>query len=90
MNNNERLEQKLDILDMRLDSMDKTLVKQEINLRQHMERSDKLELMIGALEKDLKPVQKHVIIVEGIFKLIGALSMLLGILATVLNILGVI
>lgn len=65
--------EKLDKLDDRLDSMDKTLVKQEVNLKEHMRRT-------ALLEDELKPVKKHVSHVEGAFKLLGALSLIGGLL----------
>lgn len=64
-----RLEAKVDKLDERLDNMDKTLVLQEANLKEHMKRSD-------LLEKKLEPVEKHVHAVNTIFKLIGVVASL--------------
>lgn len=67
---------KLDKLDDRLDSVDKTLVKQEANLGEHMRRT-------ALLEEDLKPIKKHVGHVEGGLKLLGILSLILGILFSI-------
>lgn len=64
-----RLEAKIDKLDDRLDTVDKTLVLQEANLREHMKRSD-------LLEKKLEPVEKHVNAVNTVFKMIGVFASL--------------
>lgn len=66
-NNNDginRLEGKLDRLDERLDGVEKILVLQEANLKEHMKRSDLLEEMLMAFrdntQKELDPIKKHV------------------------------
>ena len=88
--NNSRLYDKLDILDMRLDSMDKSLVKLEVNMTEHMRRTKAAEDNIDLIRKDVAPVQKHVNMVEGAFKFLGVISMGLGILGTILKIFGAI
>ena len=89
-NINMRIFDKLDILDMRLDSMDKTLTKQEIHLQEHIRRTEALENHLEMIKKDIAPVQKHVNMVEGAFKLLGVISMALGIMGSVLKVIGVI
>ena len=64
---------KLNALDESLVSIDKTLVKQEAQLAEHIRRTN-------ALEAKLEPVEAHVNKVNGAFILIGVLSTLLGIL----------
>lgn len=64
---------KLNALDESLVSIDKTLVKQEAQLAEHIRRTN-------ALESKLAPVEAHVNKVNGAFILIGVLSTLLGIL----------
>jgi hypothetical protein len=87
MNLLEQLFNKLDKLDERLDSVDRTLIKQEANLEEHMRRSLANEEAVNLLSQQLKPLNKHVIMVESIFKFVGAISVLLGIVLGVLNIL---
>lgn len=76
---------KLDIqhqeLDKRLDNIEKVMIAQEINLKEHMRRTD-------ILEESIKPIQKHVTMVEGVFKFLGLLSLLIGIVSGVARILG--
>ncbi len=74
MNKLDSIISKLDRLDERLDSVDKTLVKQESSLAEHIRRTE-------LLEEDLKPVKRHIAHVEGAFKLVGALSLVAGLLS---------
>ena len=67
-----RIITKLDKLDDRIDKVDVTLAKQHESLKEHMRRSD-------ALESQMKPVQKHVVMVEGIVKFIGLIGIIIGI-----------
>ena len=64
----------LDKLDEKLDSVDKTLVKQEENLREHMRRTDLLEKQHNDLHDnihdELEPIKSHVQQVKGITKFI--------------------
>lgn len=80
-----RIEEKLDSFkqdaDKRLDNIEKVLILQEANLEKHMERSEHLEILIDRMEEsDLKPLRKHVAMVEGGLKLIGLVGILVGIL----------
>lgn len=70
----ERILDKLDGLDDKLSTVDKTLVLQEANLREHMRRTDLLEEGVNKLNLDLKPLENHVTYVNNIFKFLGALG----------------
>lgn len=59
-------------LDIRMDSVDQTLVKHDMNLQEHMRRT-------AMLEEELKPVRRHVYMVQGV----GAFLGLLAIAATI-------
>lgn len=68
----ERIEAKLDDLVERQGEMNVTLEKQHQSLRDHMRRTQ-------LLENEIKPVKKHVAMVEGALKLVGLISLLVGI-----------
>lgn len=76
-----RIEQKVEKLDDRLDSVDKTLVKQEANLAEHMRRTEILEQQHMHIESELEPVKNHVNQVKGVIKL---LSFILPLIATII------
>lgn len=72
--------QKLEEINKHLQEIDKTLIKQEANLEKHMIRTEQNETMIQIISGDLKPVKKHVTQVEGVFKFLGLVSLVLGII----------
>jgi hypothetical protein len=86
----DRIYDKLDVLDMRLDAIDKTLVRQEATLAEHIRRTESLEKIVEMMREKMEPVQKHVAMVEGSFKFLGIISLSLSIIAAILNIFGVI
>ena len=53
----------------RLNSIDNTLAAQHESLKDHMRRT-------AMLEENMKPIQRHVSMVDGAIKLIGVLSLL--------------
>lgn len=75
---------------MRLDAIDKTLVKQEATLAEHIRRTENLERIIELMQDEAKPVQKHVIMVEGVLKFLGVVSIFLSIIGAILSIFGVV
>jgi len=82
--------------DKRLDNIEKVLIAQEINLETHMKRSDNTEQMLieqrayieDIREKELKPLHKHVNMIEGAFKFLGILGIVISIVGGGAKILG--
>ena len=73
-------------VDSRLDSIEKVLISQEMNLKEHMRRSDNLEALVNLIqEKDLKPLHKHVSQVEGVFKFLGLVALVLTIVSGIMK-----
>lgn len=60
---------KTDNSDERLDAIDKTLVKQELNLAEHMRRSDLLEKKIDFIETEIEPIKVRINRFDGAIKL---------------------
>lgn len=79
-----KIDNKIDKLGERLDSMEKVQIKQEANLGEHMRRTELAEENISILRSDLKidlrPLQKHVSYMEGALKGLGIISMVIGII----------
>lgn len=69
----EQLSQKIDKLDDRLDQIDKILVKQEVNIDSHIQRTRIAEENIQLIRDELKPVKKHVAMVNNTMKVLGVL-----------------
>lgn len=76
---------KVDGLDSRLDSVDKTLVKQEENLKLHMYRTDLNEKATAAIVEELKPIKKHVNFWDAAFKIIGVVFTIAGLAASIIS-----
>lgn len=83
-----RMLDKIDKLDERLDSIDKTLVRQEANLKEHMRRTEQNEIMIQEMIEQIKPIETHVVMVNGVLKFIGFVSLLLGVAVAVKELLA--
>ena len=77
-------------LDSRLDSVEKVLILQEENLKVHMKRSENLEELLDRHKEEyktdqketaneIKPLRTHVNMVEGGLKLLGGISIHVGV-----------
>lgn len=77
--------------DDKLNDIEKVLILQESNLKQHMQRSEHLEKIVDKMEEtDLRPLRKHVAMIEGGMKLVGVIAILVGIAAGVAKVLSLI
>lgn len=74
-----RIENKIDAMGDKISSIDSTLAAQHQSLKYHIKRTD-------LLEKTIVPLQKHVNMVNGIFKLIGILAFLATIVTALIQI----
>lgn len=77
--------------DVRLDNIEKVLIVQEQNLKEHMRRSDHLEDVVETMrEKEITPMRKHINMVEGAFKFLGILGVIVSVIGGILKIVGII
>lgn len=60
----DRLEEKIDRVIEKTSSIDVTLAKQSVILDEHVRRTN-------LLEKKLEPIEKHVILMKGLMKIVG-------------------
>jgi hypothetical protein len=73
--------------DTRLDNIEKVLILQEANLREHIRRTELLEEEQKAIrQKDLEPIKKHVAMMQGAGKFVGLVSIVAGIIAAIYSI----
>lgn len=77
----DRVEEKLDQVITRISSIDVTLAKQHVSLEEHIRRT-------ALLEKQMEPVQRHVNMVSGAFKLVGFISIIVGTVFSIAKLLG--
>ena len=83
MADNKEIKDILEKMDGRLDNMDITLTKQSKDLEYHIKRSDQADEAIKFLDAKIKPLDKHVNMVEGALKLLGLLALVAGIYSAV-------
>lgn len=81
-----KMSSKIDGLDNRLDSVDKTLVKQEANLGEHMRRTQLAEDAIFGIRQDIEPLKKHKAFIEGALKGIGLVATAVSVIAGLIKI----
>lgn len=79
VNQLDRIEKKVDLIDARLDDHEKIQIKQEANLREHMKRSDYLEKHHEILKGSVDPVVSAYTVAWGICKIVLGLSILFGV-----------
>lgn len=78
--------EKLEKIDDRLLCIDKTLVKQEENLQEHMRRTDLAEERLEKLHVEVTPIKSHVEQVKGAAKFISLLTLLTSIASVIYTI----
>lgn len=79
----EEISKKLDRMDERLDNIQTLQAIHTEQLKEHMRRSDLLEKRIEQVDLELKPVEKHVVMVHGVFKFIGILGTIMAIILAI-------
>jgi len=75
-----KIHEKLDIIIDRLNETDKILAVQAEQLAYHIKRSDQLDTALGIIKNDLKPIDRHVFMVQGGIKLIAILASIAAII----------
>jgi hypothetical protein len=58
------------------------------DIAHHIKRTDLAEENLADLRADVRPIKKHVAMIEGAFKLLGVLAVLMGLVTGYLKILG--
>lgn len=86
----QRIYDKLDDMDKRLDSIDRTLAAQHVEIQNHIKRTDIAEQRQNNFEKlMIEVVLKHINQVNGALKLIGILATIVGIFAGIAKVIGI-
>lgn len=72
----DKINDKLDKVSEHIINIDKTLIRQEASLNEHMRRSLANEEAINILKDELKPVTIHVLQMKTVGKIVGGLGVL--------------
>lgn len=74
----------LDRIEKKLDENTRQTLENTLNLREHMRRTDLLEQIVENTSDRIRPIENHVQMMAGAFKLIVILSTIVGLVAGVL------
>jgi hypothetical protein len=81
----QRILDKLDKMDTRLDNVDITLAKQHVTLEEHMRRSLANEEAVQILKEQIEPIKDHVKAVNTILKFAGGVAIVFAALESIKN-----
>lgn len=65
-----------------------TLAGQHVTLQEHTRRSEALEGLLETTREELKPVQKHVALVQGALQFIGLIGVIVGIITGIMSLIS--
>ena len=74
-----------DILDLKV-----TSAKQEENLKEHIRRTEIAEENISILRKEVEPIKQHVSTMNGVLRVIGFASVVVGTIAGLFQIINIV
>jgi hypothetical protein len=86
MNELKKIDEKLEKINDRLGSVDVTLVRQEVNLQEHMRRTELNEIAVEKISQSIIPIYKHINMLEGVLKFFGLLAVLGSIVTAIFKI----
>ena len=84
----ERLHDKVDEVKAEQSEQKVILARQEVHLAEHMKRSDYLEKLYEGLKNQVSALESHKDNVVGVFKFIGGLSVLVGLVVGIAKIIA--
>lgn len=70
----------------KLHSIDLTLALQQKSLDEHIRRTEINEQALATLQANMKPIEKHVIIMDGVLKIAGSLTIIITTVLAILQI----
>jgi hypothetical protein len=76
--NNERLYELLDKIGEDISELKITAAKQEENIKEHIRRTELAEENLEIIRKEIQPLKEHVIAINGVLKIIGVISIIIG------------
>ena len=74
-----KIEDKIDKIQKKMASIDSTLAAQHESLKIHIKRTN-------LLEQKIEPIDKHVTMVNGVLKFLGVVSLIAGLILSILQI----
>jgi hypothetical protein len=75
---NERIYEVLDKMSEDISQLKIVSAKQEENLKEHIRRTELAEENLAMLRSEMQPLKEHVIAINGVLRIIGVLSIIIG------------
>lgn len=75
---NERIYELLDKISEDISELKVTSAKQEENIKEHIRRTELAEENLEIIRKEIQPLKEHVIAINGVLKIIGVISVIIG------------
>ena len=76
--NNERIYELLDKISDDISELKITAAKQEENIKEHIRRTELAEENLEIIRKEIQPLKEHVIAINGVLRIIGVISIIIG------------
>jgi len=76
--NNERIYEVLDKISEDISELKVTSAKQEENIKEHIRRTELAEENLNMLRQEIEPLKQHVVAINGVLKVIGIISVIVG------------
>ena len=76
--NEERIYEVLDKISEDISDLKVTTAKQEENIKEHIRRTEIAEENLEMIRDEIQPLKEHVIAINGVLKVIGIISVIIG------------
>jgi len=76
--NDERIYELLDKISEDISELKITSAKQEENIKEHIRRTELAEENLTMLRQEIEPLKQHVVAINGVLKVIGIISVIIG------------
>lgn len=86
--NNDRIYELLDKIGEDISELKITAAKQEENIKEHIRRTELAEENLTLLRQEIEPLKQHVIVINGILRVIGVVSVIIGSAAGIFEIIS--
>lgn len=83
---NDRIYEMLDKISEDISDLKVTSAKQEENIKEHIRRTELAEENIQMIRDEIQPLKEHVIAINGVLKVIGIISVIVGSAAGIIQI----
>lgn len=88
--NTDRIYSTLDKIQEDVSELKITSAKQEENLKEHIRRTELAEENLSLLRSEVEPIKQHVSMMNGVLKIVGLTSVIIGTIAGIFQIINIV